>query len=221
MLPASKVPCPFLLLASAGRNEQQSTGRPAGKNRLDAARAGVTNPSQSAAGRVHAHLMVLTHVMYGLKQLDRAKAQQIYELLLEVSRISKPAVISAASASMYRLFSMHCDHILNATPRLEGPDMDGNLQQMGIPGSLNSAVARWVPRTCKECPRLTWATPAEDGVDAALGMMQALVQHIREELRSMKEAGQLADAHVSARMRLRRLQVFLGAGAGPRCLLRL
>lgn len=160
---------------------------------------------------MHAHLMVLTHVLYGLKQLPAAKAQEVYELMLEVSHISKPFVISAASAALYRLFSMHCDHSLDSTPRFEGPDKDGKMQTMGIPGSLNNAVARWVSKNCKDCPKLTWSSPTEDQVDFALKSMKALVAHVREELAAMREQGQLADAHISSRMRLRRLQVFLGA----------
>jgi hypothetical protein len=175
--------------------------------------AGDTNLSASAAGRVHAHVMVLTHVLYGLKKLPPAKSQEIYELMLEVSKISKPFVISSASATLYRLFSMHCDHALDSTPRFEGLDRDGKLQKMGIPGSFNNAVARWVSKSAQECPKLTWSTPGEDEVDFILTMMNSLVAHARQELSSMKQQGQLADAHISSRMRLRRLQVFLGAVA--------
>ena len=131
--------------------------------------------------------------------------------MLEASQISKPVVISAASAALYRLFSMHCDHALDSTPRKEGPDKDGKMQSMGIPESLNNAVARWVSKDCRNCPKLTWSCPSEDEVDFALKMMKALIAHVREELVAMKEQGQLADAHISSRMRLRRLQVFLGA----------
>lgn len=173
--------------------------------------AGDTNPSDSAAGRVHAHLMVLTHVLYGLKKLPPAKSQEIYDLMLDVSHINKPFVISSASATLYRLFSMHCDHSLDSTPRFEGPDEAGNVRTMGIPGSLNNAVARWVSKSCQECPKLTWSSPSEDAVDFILGMMKSLVAHVRKELKSMKEQGQLSDAHIASRMRLRRLQVFLGA----------
>lgn len=155
--------------------------------------------------------MVLTHVLYGLKKLSPAQAQEIYELMLDVARINKPFVISSVSAALYRLFSMHCDHALQSTPRSEGLDKAGKLQKMGIPGSLNNAVARWVPKSCQDCPILTWSIPSEDSVDLALSMMNQLVTHVREELMSMKEQGSLADAHISSRMRLRRLQVFLGA----------
>jgi hypothetical protein len=162
---------------------------------------------------VHAHIMVLTHVLYGLKKLPPAKSQEIYELMLEASKIRKPYVISSASAALYRLFSMHCDHALDSTPRFEGLDRNGKLQSMGIPGSLNNAVARWVSKDARECPKLTWSAPQEDQVDFILKMMHSLVAHAREELSAMKQQGQLADAHISSRMRLRRLQVFLGAVA--------
>lgn len=173
--------------------------------------AGDTNPSDSAAGRVHAHLMVLTHVLYGLKELPPAKAQDVFELMREVSHISKPYIISSSSAVLYRLFSMHTDHSMDSTPRFEGPDKDGRIQKMGIPGSMNNAISRWVSKSCDGCPKLTWSSPTEAEVEFALKLMHSLIAHVREELASMKQQRKLADAHISSRMRLRRLQAFVGA----------
>lgn len=175
--------------------------------------AGDTNPSQSAAKRVHAHLAALSFVEQGLRSNVAPHARTIYDIMLRVTRIADPLVVMLSSRVLSTMFNSLAFCWILPTPRLEGVDETGEMQSMGIPGSLNSAVARWVPKACAGCAKLNWSTPSDAHVDIALELMQGCVQHAREALAAMKAAGTLADSKSSSRQELRRLQTLLSVVA--------
>lgn len=152
---------------------------------------------------------MLAFIEQGLRSNVAQHARTVYDLVLRVSRISDPlAVILAARVLSTLLNSLAFCWIL-PTPKLEGPDVAGEMQSMGIPGSLNNAVAKWVPKTCEGCPRLQWSMPTDEHVDLALDLMGACVQHARQGVAAMKAAGTLADSKSSSRQELRRLQTLM------------
>ena len=177
------------------------------------ASAGDANPSQSATKRINAHLAVLSFVEQGLRSNVAPHARKIFELTLRVTRVADPLVVVLASRVLSTMFNSLTFCWILPTPRAEGVDVDGETQSMGVAGSLNNAVARWVPKSCEGCAKLQWHTPTEEQVDLALELMGECVEHGREALAAMKAAGTLADSKSSSRQELRRLQTLLSVVA--------
>eukprot|EP00892_Ulva_mutabilis_P003225 jgi/Ulvmu1/12903/UM098_0091.1 len=175
--------------------------------------AGDVNPSQSATKRVHAHLVVLSYVVQGLHGGIASRARNILELMLSVTRIPDALVVVLTSRVLSTTFNnLACLRPL-PIPLYEGVDETGQVQSMGVAGSLNNAVARWAPKACAGCPKLHWSMPVEEHVELAMELMQACVQHARKALAAMQAAGTLADSKSSSRHELRRLQTLMSVVA--------
>lgn len=156
---------------------------------------------------------MLSFVEQGLRSNVAPHARTIHNLMLRVTRIADPLVVMLSSRVLSTMFNSLAFCWILPTPRLEGADEAGEMQSMGIPGSVNGAVARWVPKACAGCAKLHWSTPSDAHVDIALELMQGCVQHAREALAAMKVAGTLADSKSSSRQELRRLQTLLSVVA--------
>lgn len=157
--------------------------------------------------------MVLSQVEQGLHEGIAPSARRIYDLMLRVTQIPDPLVVVLSSRVLSTMLQSLAFARILPMPISEGLDETGQVQSMGVAGSLNNAVARWAPKTCAGYPQLRWNTANEEHVGVAMELMKAAVQHAREALARMKAAGTLADSKSSSRHELRRLQTLMSVVA--------
>jgi hypothetical protein len=190
-----------------------------------ARRAGTANPSKALCKCVHARLVLLSATLSGLRGYVAAHGEQLYSLAASVSQIADPMVIAAAVQGVFimlpsllsiprvnftELYS-HSDvaEAESAAHAAAGGDGEGQEPSLGLPGTVNNAVARWVAKDGAGARRLPWAVPTPSDVAAARALLERAMRDMRAEIDAMIADGSIADAGHTPRLRLRRALNFI------------
>jgi hypothetical protein len=162
---------------------------------------------------MHTRLVLLLGVLHGLHETISDHTEAIYRLSFSASKVADPMVIASAAC----VYGMLPGHLLMDCPNLaalyerDGAARGAGEPSLGLPGTINNAVARWVPRNMQGCPPLPWYVSSAKNVALGRSVLERGMRELRDELAAMVADGSISDSAHTARLRLRRVQCFLHA----------